>query len=176
MADTPTPPAPSKAIVFARRSASTLGLWALVTAIFVSRWSWAYLGLIGVLAIIATVEYFRMLRAADVKCFPRFGILLAVAYCGALHASLLRGQAPPAGSRRARHFHRAGRGIHAPTPLSDPRRGIIARGGGERARLHLHRRSFQLRGPHHLRGSRCRRQSPAPSENTARSCWSGCSP
>jgi phosphatidate cytidylyltransferase len=92
MVDTPTPPAPSKALVFARRSASTLILWALVSAVFVSRWSWAYLGLIGVLVIIATVEYFRMLRAAKVPCFPRFGMLITVAYCGALHWSFLTGE------------------------------------------------------------------------------------
>jgi phosphatidate cytidylyltransferase len=94
MADSPTPPASSKALVFARRSASTLFLWALVTAIFVSHWAWAYLGLIAVLCITATVEYFRMLRAAKVECFPRFGILLVVAYCGVLHASFLKFQKP----------------------------------------------------------------------------------
>ena len=94
MADTPTPPATSKAIVFARRSASTVALWGLVSGIFVSRWSWACLGLIGVLAIIATVEYFRMLRAAEVRCFPRFGILLALAYCGTLHACFIKGLPP----------------------------------------------------------------------------------
>lgn len=89
--------APSKSIVFFRRTASTLSLWALVTAIFMSRWAWAYLGLIAVLAIIASVEYFRMLKAAKVWCFPKFGILLAVAYCGVLHACFLRGAEPPAG-------------------------------------------------------------------------------
>ena len=78
MADTPPPPAPSKALVFVRRSASTLFLWGLVTWVFVSSWTWAYLGVIGLLTLIATVEFFRMLRAADVKCFPCFGILLAV--------------------------------------------------------------------------------------------------
>jgi len=95
MAETPTPPAPSKTIVFFRRSFSTLSLWALVTGIFVSHWSWAYLGLIAVLAIIATVEYFRMLRAAAVDCFPCFGIALSVVYCGVLHAAFLRGHQPP---------------------------------------------------------------------------------
>jgi phosphatidate cytidylyltransferase len=95
MADIPTPPAPSKALVFARRTASTLSLWALVSAIFVSRWSWAYLGLIGVLAIIAMVEYFRMLRAAKVNCFPRFGILLAVVYYAVQHAFFLNGKQAP---------------------------------------------------------------------------------
>ena len=91
MADSPTPPVQSKAVVFARRSASTVFLWGLVTAIFVSRSSWGVLGLIGVLCMIATVEYFQMLRAAAVKCFPRFGILLAAVYCGGLYWHFLRG-------------------------------------------------------------------------------------
>lgn len=55
-------------------------LWALVTGIFVSRQAWGVLGLILVLALIAMVEYFQMLRAAGVKCFPRTGLLLAAAY------------------------------------------------------------------------------------------------
>jgi len=97
MAD-PTPsPAPSQALVFVRRSASTVLLWALVTWVFVSRGSWAYLGFIGLLTLIATVEYFRMLLVADVKCFPRFGILVAAGYCCALYAALLQAWAPPPG-------------------------------------------------------------------------------
>lgn len=95
MADTTMSPAPSKALIFARRAGSTLFLWALVASVFFSRWSWAYLGFIGVLAIIATVEYFRMLREAGVKCFPRFGILIAVAYCGISQAFYLAGKSPP---------------------------------------------------------------------------------
>ena len=91
MADAHTPPVQSKALVFARRSASTLFLWGLVTAIFISQWSWAVLGLIGVLTMIATVEYFQMLRAASVKCFPRFGIGLAAVYSGGLYWHFLRG-------------------------------------------------------------------------------------
>lgn len=91
MADNPTPPSQSKALVFVRRSASTLFLWALVTAIFFSKCSWAFLGLIGTLAMIATVEYFQMLRAAEVKCFPRFGILLAAVYSGGLYWHFLCG-------------------------------------------------------------------------------------
>ena len=93
MAETPLPPSQSKALVFARRSASTLLLWGLVTAIFFSHRSWAFLGLIGVLAMIATIEYFQMLRAAAVKCFPRFGILLAVVYSGGIYWHFLRGGA-----------------------------------------------------------------------------------
>jgi len=59
-----------------------------------SRQSWAFLGLISVLVIIATIEYFRMLRDAKVTCFPRFGILMAVAYCCGQHWFLLNGQPP----------------------------------------------------------------------------------
>jgi phosphatidate cytidylyltransferase len=84
-------PAPdnSKRAVFLRRSASTVGLWAVVAAGFASRLGWAYVGLIGILTVIATVEYFRMLKAGGVKCFPRYGILLAVVYSGVLYWMLL---------------------------------------------------------------------------------------
>lgn len=91
-----TPPAnPSKAIVFIRRAASTLFLWALVTTIFLSGKSWAVLGLIGALSMLATVEYFRMLRHAEVVCFPRFGITLAAAYCAGIYWHFLHGQPIP---------------------------------------------------------------------------------
>ena len=95
MADTSKPPAQSKTLVFVRRSASTLALWALVTAIFVSRESWAVLGLIGSLAMVATVEYFRMMRVAGVRCFPRFGIVLAAIYSGILYWNFQQGRTPP---------------------------------------------------------------------------------
>ncbi len=42
----------------------------------------AYLGLVAVLVIISTLEYFKMLHTAEVKCFPRFGLFLALTYCG----------------------------------------------------------------------------------------------
>jgi phosphatidate cytidylyltransferase len=92
MADTPTPAAPSKVLVFARRSASTLFLWGLVTWIFMSGLSWAFLALMGGLTLIAMLEYFRMLRAASVKCFPRFGMIVSVAYCAYLYLGFLRGE------------------------------------------------------------------------------------
>lgn len=95
MAASPPPAAPGKAIVFVRRSGSTLFLWALVSAVFVSRSSWAFLGLIGVLTFIAALEYFRMLRSAGVGGFPRFGLMLVVAYCAGLYGFLLGGHAPP---------------------------------------------------------------------------------
>lgn len=91
MDEPPKPPVQSKALVFARRSASTIFLWALVSSIFMSRQAWAFLGLMGVLAVLATVEYFRMLRAAGVKCSPRFGVALGVVYIGLLYSGFLRG-------------------------------------------------------------------------------------
>lgn len=94
MADTPPTPAPSKATVFFRRSFSTLSLWALVTAIFMSRSAWAYLGLIAVLSVIATLEYFRMLKAAKVPSYPCLGLGLAIGYCAALQIPLARGFTP----------------------------------------------------------------------------------
>lgn len=96
MADDPLPKkASGKALVFVRRMVSTLSLWALVCAVFLSQLSWAFLGLIGLLTVIASYEYFRMLRAAGVKCFPRFGMLLSVGYCAVLYGFLTMGQTPP---------------------------------------------------------------------------------
>lgn len=86
-----TPPETSKRTTFLRRSASTLGLWGFVAAVFISRWGWAYVGLVGALTVIATLEYFRMVKAAGVKCFPRFGMLLAVGYSLAAYWLLLVG-------------------------------------------------------------------------------------
>ncbi|RYD23305.1 MAG: CDP-archaeol synthase [Verrucomicrobiaceae bacterium] len=91
MAANPTPPAQSKAIVFVRRTASTLFLWGLIAAIFISHYSWGVLGLIGVLALVATVEYFRMLKEAGVKCFPCFGIALASVYSIGLYWHFQKG-------------------------------------------------------------------------------------
>lgn len=86
MADTSAPPPVTKARTFVRRTASTLGLWAVVTAALLSRQAWAYLGLTGVLMITAMIEYFRMLRTAKVACFPRFGIAAALVYSIGIHA------------------------------------------------------------------------------------------
>jgi phosphatidate cytidylyltransferase len=96
MADPMPPPPQSKALVFARRSSSTLALWALVCAVFASRATWAYLGLIALLAVVATIEYFRMLRAAGVGCFPRFGLAVAAGHMLALLGFYQSGNAPPA--------------------------------------------------------------------------------
>lgn len=95
MAERTPPAAPSKAIVFARRFGSTLLLWGLVGWVFQSRLTAGFLGLIALLTLLGSVEYFKMLRSAGVACFPRFGILLGAVYCGVLHASYFRGVAPP---------------------------------------------------------------------------------
>ena len=84
------PPAISKARVFVRRAGSTLALWCMVGLAFASMRSWAYLGLIALLTVVATREYFQMLRAAGVRCFPRFGLGMALVYCGVLHGGFLR--------------------------------------------------------------------------------------
>lgn len=91
-------PATSKSVVFLRRGFSTLLLWGIVAAIFASMYPAAYLGLVGILVMISTREYFKMLRAADVECFPRYGLLLALGYCGFASYHFLRGQSdiPPA--------------------------------------------------------------------------------
>jgi len=79
----------SKRATFLRRSASTLGLWAVVAAAFASRLAWAYVGLVGLLTVISTLEYFRMLKAGGVKSFPRYGMFLAVAYSALVYWLLL---------------------------------------------------------------------------------------
>ncbi len=105
MADNPPPSSPSKALVFVRRSASTLFLWGLVTAIFLSGWSWAILALIGVLALVATIEYFKMLTAAGLKSYPLFGIALATCYSLAIYTVFMRGGSEvPAGVDSAAVF------------------------------------------------------------------------
>lgn len=85
-------PAASKSAVFLRRGFSTLLLWGVVATIFWSMVPAAYLGLIGVLAIISTVEYFKMLRADGVKCFPRCGIIVAILYCLLAYWGFLSGE------------------------------------------------------------------------------------
>ncbi len=90
--------APSKAAVFVRRTGSTLLLWGVVAAAFASMWAWAYLAIIGLLTLVSTAEFFRMLRAAKVPAFPRFGLLVAVLYSAALYIGFHRGGATvPAG-------------------------------------------------------------------------------
>ena len=89
---------PSKTSVFLRRGFSTLLLWGVVTTIFVSMLPAAYLALVGALVMISTREYFQMLHRAEVKCFPRFGFILALGYFGLVVFLFLKGgkDIPPA--------------------------------------------------------------------------------
>lgn len=81
----------SKAVVFVKRTASTLGVWGVVALGFASRQDWAYLLLVGAIMVLAVVEYFHMLKARGEKSFPRFGIGLAVAYMAAMSWFVLTG-------------------------------------------------------------------------------------
>lgn len=83
------PETDSKRSVFLRRTASTLGVWALVAAGLLSQSAIAYVVLIGLLALLATIEYFQMLKAGGVKAFPRYGVTLAVVYSAVLYWTLL---------------------------------------------------------------------------------------
>ncbi len=91
MADSQVLPAHSKAVIFLRRTASTLLLWCLVTSVFISHYTWAFLALMGGLGILATIEFYRMLRASGVVCFPRFGMLLGVCYSLVIYWQLHQG-------------------------------------------------------------------------------------
>lgn len=87
----PSSSPPTKSAVFMRRGFSTLILWAVVATLFTSMHPIAYLGLVVVLVTISTLEYFNMLRSENVKCFPRYGLFLAVGYCCLSSWSLLNG-------------------------------------------------------------------------------------
>lgn len=88
MASDPPAAAPSRSLVFLRRSGSTLLLWSLAGVAFWSMRTWAYLGLIALLTVVATREWFQLAGAAGLRCCGRFGMWLALLYCAALHAAL----------------------------------------------------------------------------------------
>jgi phosphatidate cytidylyltransferase len=91
VAPTPSSAPAGKRAVFFRRTASTLFLWLVVGLTLASMSPWAYLGLIGVLVMLATREFFAMLRGAGVPCFPVFGLALAGGYSLVLYSGFLRG-------------------------------------------------------------------------------------
>ena len=76
---------PSKALVFLRRGMSTVLLWGVAAAAFASRWTWVYLGLLALLTVVATLEYFRMAERAGVPCHGRLALALTAVYCALLH-------------------------------------------------------------------------------------------
>lgn len=85
----------SKKLVFWKRTVSTLGLWGVVAAGFASRVDWVYLILLGGVMLLASREYFQMLKQSRVAGFPRFGFLAAAVFAG-LSGWLLwdRGEVP----------------------------------------------------------------------------------
>ena len=70
----------TKAQTFVRRTSSTVFLWAVVTGVFVSGWTWAFIGLLTILMLIATHEFFQMLKKGGVPCFPIFGLICAAGF------------------------------------------------------------------------------------------------
>ncbi|MBK1854699.1 phosphatidate cytidylyltransferase [Verrucomicrobiaceae bacterium 5K15] len=70
----------SKAQVFAARLFSTLILWALVTAVFVSDQAWAFLAVLSLLGLFSVREYFQMTRKGGMPSQPRWGLLVSSSY------------------------------------------------------------------------------------------------
>ncbi|WP_205619043.1 phosphatidate cytidylyltransferase [Rubritalea marina] len=70
----------SKAQVFAARLFSTILLVAVVGGTMVSMNPWAFMALMSVLSIAASVELFRMIGNSDTRCQPRWGMTLSVLY------------------------------------------------------------------------------------------------
>ena len=72
----------TKAQVFAARLFSTLLLWLVVTGIFMSDSPWAFVGLITLLGVAASREYFQMAKNANYPCQYCWGMLVSVLYLG----------------------------------------------------------------------------------------------
>lgn len=80
----------SQARTFVHRLGSTLLLWVVVTGVFVSKSAWAFLGLTSLLVVIATWEYYQMLKKAGVSCSPLIGIFASTLYSGVLSWRLIQ--------------------------------------------------------------------------------------
>lgn len=93
---TTTPAPPSRARTFVMRTTSTLGLWALVTFVFLSKNAWAFSGLIVLLALVALAEYFRMATRSGTRSFPILTTTVAAVYCAVFATAFARGGTPPA--------------------------------------------------------------------------------
>jgi len=73
-------PKKSKAQVFAARLFSTLALWAVVTAVFVSDQAWAFIVVLTLLGLFSVREYFQMTKKGGMPSQPKWGILVSCAY------------------------------------------------------------------------------------------------
>lgn len=76
----PEPAKKSKAQVFGARLFSTLLMWAIVTAAFVSGNAWVFMGLVSVLSFLGVLEYFQMTKKKGMPSQPRWGIGLSFVY------------------------------------------------------------------------------------------------
>ncbi len=65
-------------------------MWVVVGAALASGRVWVFLGLAGVFSVVASIEYFRMVKAGGEECFPRFGVLVAAVYAGVVCWLLMR--------------------------------------------------------------------------------------
>ena len=70
----------TKAQVFGARLFSTLILWAVVTAVFVSGNIWAFVGVLTLLGIFSVREFFQMTQKGGMPSQPKWGILVGVSY------------------------------------------------------------------------------------------------
>jgi len=71
---------PSKAKVFGARLFSTLLLWGIVTAVFVSGNVWLFIGLLTLLGLLGVKEYFDMTREGGVPAQAAWVISVSVLY------------------------------------------------------------------------------------------------
>ena len=74
------PAKPSKAKVFRARLFSTLLLWAVVTAIFVSGSVWLFIAMLSLITLFGIREYFQMTREAGMPAQPGWGMLVTLIY------------------------------------------------------------------------------------------------
>lgn len=76
----PAPAKKSKAQVFAARLFSTLLLWVVVTAVFLSANPWVFIAVTTALGMLGVCEYFRMTKEGGMPSMPAWGILVSLVY------------------------------------------------------------------------------------------------
>ena len=84
------PASKSKAQVFAARLFSTLLLWLVVTAVFLSGSPWVFLAVTTILGMLGIREYFCMTREGGMPSMPVWGIIVSLFYLLSLGWCLAR--------------------------------------------------------------------------------------
>lgn len=74
----------SKKQVFFKRLISTIGLWAAVTGVFYSANPWAFVGLIFILGVAASNEFFSMAKQSGFPTDQKLGIFSSCLYLAAI--------------------------------------------------------------------------------------------